>query len=262
MSAPGLPSILIVSVPKGGTNLLMQAILGIPGMVRTSENMLAKGNIKEIPPGEMGVMHLPYTRQRAKILSNHNVKILFISRDPRDIAVSMMHFIANGFVSHALYPAFNNYLTTNEDRLSAIINGVIFQQDIMDTVLANELLVAHGTNQYPNIDEFCVPFLPWKDSKSVCHVTFEELASNSPTRTASLKRMVNFMWDELSVLGIPKGLLITQMEQNINPAVSPTFRAGRVGDWKIEFTEKNKEDFKRVAGPTLIQLGYERDLLW
>ncbi|GMA62084.1 hypothetical protein GCM10025859_25240 [Alicyclobacillus fastidiosus] len=35
MTTLGLPRVLILSVPKGGTNLLMQVVLGIPGMVQT-----------------------------------------------------------------------------------------------------------------------------------------------------------------------------------------------------------------------------------
>ena len=40
------------------------------------------------------------------------------------------------------------------------------------------------------------------------------------------------------------------------------FRKGIAGDWKNVFTERNKQDFKAVAGELLIELGYEEDNNW
>lgn len=256
-----LPKVLVVSIPKGGTNLLMQVVLGIPGMTQIRQNMFKEGG-SELLNGQMGVMHLPYNRRVKNSLETNHIKVIYISRDPRDIAVSMMHFIMNGFPSHVLYPAFKHYILTKKDRLSALINGVKFNGDLVDTVLANELHVASGFDKYPNITEFCSPYLQWSKTNSACHVTFEELAQPSEQREIALRRIVDFLWDDLSSLDIPRGVLVNQMEQNINPLLSPTFRAGRVGDWKQEFDLQNKEDFKRIAGKLLIQLGYEHDLSW
>lgn len=256
-----LPRVLVVSIPKGGTNLLLQVILGIPGMQQIRRNMVVEGQLTPIEPGEMGVMHLPYDSKTEELLNDHKVKIVLITRDPRDIAVSLMHFILNGLPSHMLHLPFTQALLTTESRLKAIITGLSYQHELSDTVLANELLVAHGGNHYPNIDEFISPFLPWLSSPNVCHVTYEELA-DARNAIAAVGKIVDFLWGDLSKLGIPKGLLATQMLRNINPAVSPTFRAGRVGDWRKEFTEENKEQFKRVAGERLIELGYESDFSW
>ncbi len=40
------------------------------------------------------------------------------------------------------------------------------------------------------------------------------------------------------------------------------FRKGIAGDWKNVFTEKDKRDFKAVAGDLLIELGYEKNGGW
>lgn len=40
------------------------------------------------------------------------------------------------------------------------------------------------------------------------------------------------------------------------------FRKGVAGDWKNVFTERDKQDFKAVAGDLLIELGYEEDSDW
>lgn len=261
MSNRDLPKVLVVSVPKGGTNLLTQVILGIPGMVQIRHNMIVAGS-SPLSRGEMGVMHLPHSREAEKLLADNQVKVIFIHRDLRDIAVSMMHFIATSLPSHILYPSFQNILISSEQRLATLINGVNVQTQFPDTVVANEMYVASGLGNYPNIREFWSPFKGWVVHPSVCQVTYEELFIASPKRTAALYRIVNFLWDDLNNLGIPKGLLVSQMEQNINPLMSPTFRAGRIGDWKSEFTSAHKQDFKRIAGQTLIDLGYEHDFNW
>jgi len=238
----------------------MQVVLGIPGMTQTRQNMLSRRNPSSMAPGQMSVLHLPYSEEFEETLLRERIKILFISRDLRDVAVSLMYFIERSFPSHVLFPVLENL--SRDERLSVIINGLDFHKDLSDTVLANELFVAHGHGLYPNIQGFWSPFSPWITCKAACHVTFEELSQPSPERTAALRRIVNFLWEDLSALGIPKGMLVTQMERNINPATSPTFRAGRIGDWKSEFKAHHTAAFKSVAGQTLIDLGYESDFHW
>lgn len=255
-----LPRVFVISVPKGGTNLLMQIVLGITGMVFTNCNSFTSaGSLQS--PGQVSVMHLPYSAEVEQRLLENKVKVIFIRRDLRDIAVSMMHFIEDRFPTHILYPAYQHLLTTNSERLSTIINGIDFQLELTNTVLANELYVANGLGQYPNIQRFFAPFQGWTKSTSICQITYEELVTHS-TRTAAIGKMVEFLWDDLHRLGIPEETIVSQMEANIDPSTSPTFRAGRIGDWKIEFTDEHKRDFKRIAGQTLIDLGYEQDLDW
>jgi len=39
-------------------------------------------------------------------------------------------------------------------------------------------------------------------------------------------------------------------------------RKGTPGDWKNHFTERHKEEFKRLFDDVLIKLGYEKDNNW
>jgi len=52
------------------------------------------------------------------------------------------------------------------------------------------------------------------------------------------------------------------LERSIDPKRSPTFRGGRVGDWRNHFTDEHKTLFKSLAGDTLIRLGYETSHNW
>jgi hypothetical protein len=55
---------------------------------------------------------------------------------------------------------------------------------------------------------------------------------------------------------------IQVLAEHIDPGRSPTFRSGRVGGWKEQFSPENKRLFKDVAGELLIRLGYESNLDW
>jgi hypothetical protein len=43
---------------------------------------------------------------------------------------------------------------------------------------------------------------------------------------------------------------------------SSFFRKGVAGDWRNTFTEEDRRVFKREAGDSLIELGYEVDRSW
>jgi len=51
-------------------------------------------------------------------------------------------------------------------------------------------------------------------------------------------------------------------ESSINPTKSPTFRSGKTGEWKKDFTDEHKQIFKDIAGDLLIKLGFETNLHW
>ena len=45
-------------------------------------------------------------------------------------------------------------------------------------------------------------------------------------------------------------------------AISTNFRSGKIGGWNEEFTENNKNNFKKTAGNFLIEQGYEKNNSW
>jgi hypothetical protein len=55
---------------------------------------------------------------------------------------------------------------------------------------------------------------------------------------------------------------VEELEAMINPQRSPTFRQGKSGGWKTQFSPENKAIFKDIAGDLLVRLGYEKDGNW
>ena len=63
-------------------------------------------------------------------------------------------------------------------------------------------------------------------------------------------------------LAIERRIAVQVLTDAIDPQRSPTFRSGKAGAWREQFSEANKRLFKDVAGELLIRLGYERDQDW
>jgi hypothetical protein len=55
---------------------------------------------------------------------------------------------------------------------------------------------------------------------------------------------------------------VSRMDRGHNPKDSHTFRRGTPGDWRSYFSKEHVMSFKELAGPLLIDLGYEKDLNW
>jgi sulfotransferase 6B1 len=248
-----LPKVLVNSVPKSGTHLLLQIILGIPGMIITPAWIINKEDLELIKPGSVGPAHLDYSKEQVNILMNKNIKQIFISRDLRDIAVSLVHFVMlNKWGNHPWTPYLNS-LKTHDERLLTMIRGVH---------LSKTEQYKYGISHIPNIKDFARNKLGWINEPDLCSVTFEELVLNPASQEKTILKIVDFLWRDLEHLKYSKEELATIIRKNVEPEKSGTFRKGRIGDWKSEFKNEHATAFKEIAGDLLIQLGYENDFSW
>lgn len=248
-----LPRVLVNSLPKSGTHLLLQMILGIPGMIITPAWIIEDKDLDLINSGSVGPGHLVHSAERAQFLKQKDIKVIFISRDLRDVAVSLVHFVMlNKWGNHPWTPYLKN-LKTHDERLLAMINGVHLTKEEQA-----EFQITH----IPNIRQISKDKLEWQHQPGICTVTFEELVYDEDSQNQSIMRILDYLWEDLKDLHLTKIELLQKIKQNIVPENSGTFRKGRIGDWKHEFTETHKEAFKKVAGELLIQLGYEKDNNW
>ncbi|MDA7026710.1 glycosyltransferase [Bacillus sp. CLL-7-23] len=248
-----LPKILVNSVPKSGTHLLLQIILGIPGMRRTNFWVFEEKHLKNLKTGYVATGHFAYSQNREKILSDSDIKTIFIYRDLRDIAVSLVHFVMINKYNHPWNPYLKNGLKNHEDRLMAMIKG---------TVLNKEEQAKYGIGMLPNIHDFTKNFIRWAEASGICIVTFEDLVRNESSQNQTILKIIDYLWEDLQSLNISKQQLLQNMKHNINQSASDTFRKGSIGDWKEEFNASHKEVFKEIAGEFLIRLGYEKDYNW
>jgi sulfotransferase 6B1 len=59
----------------------------------------------------------------------------------------------------------------------------------------------------------------------------------------------------------PDERMMRTVEENIF-GVSKTFRKGQVGGWREEFSEEHGRAAREIAGPLLVELGYEANPEW
>ncbi len=252
----GLPPFLLNSIPKSGTHLLKQLLLGIPGM-KHDPNKGMFGHMHYQTEAKLDAMdnltnhefvngHLYYTSEWETFFNKRNMKQIFVYRDPRDVVVSYAYFIPTLKI-HPLYDTFTQENFTHRDRIKFLIQG------------------GHPTEKkwgyQHDVAEWFKSFSAWMSKPEVFSVRFEDLTSSDKSRIQAVHRIVKFLWGENPVPST-RPLIVWKMIQNINPQTSPTFRKGKIGGWRNEFDDELKALFKQKAGQLLVDLDYEKDENW
>jgi hypothetical protein len=244
-----LPSFLLNSIPKSGTHLILQIIKGIPHVTHDPEKHLYEGMneqigshyriLKDAASNECVSAHVYCLSEWALMFKQLNMKMLFLSRDLRDILVSFVYFVR-----------------TIPNQIQAFASPKISLKQSM-------LVLINGIPEigYPNLADYYRYFLAWMQQSNVLTVTFEDLILSEQSRINTIQRIIDFLWEGLTPPVSLDQMLIT-MKENINSDESPTFRKGKIGGWRDEFDEEIKTAFKAVAGDLLIELGYEKDYNW
>jgi hypothetical protein len=194
--------------------------------------------------------HMGYRPEYEMAFNEMNVCMLFIHRDPRDVAVSQTYHIENPDKERACHPDKELYMNmaTHEERLLAVIQGV---------------------DRFPGVMERWELYAPWLEVPWVLPVKFEDMRQ-CPQKVAEkavnyvLKRTsegtgeISIFFEDIIVEAINKAyesLGITEY--------SVSYRKGNVGDWQKEFTPEVKEAFKKSdINHWLTRLGYEHDEEW
>lgn len=260
ISLAGVPVFFANSFPKSGTHLLTQVLQGfsrigpvvdsgLPAIVtfegesgqpRPPQTILM--DLQRLLPGDLAYGHLHAFPAVQDYFAQDGFVSYFILRDPRDIVVSHVHYITEMEPNHVHHDYYRNVLTSFDERLRASIIG---RPEI-------EIL-------FPNIYQRFEPYTGWLDHPQTLVLRFEDFIQYR-------KETLNKILDHAVRRGFPLRSgwkqAIRTLEESINPERSPTFRKGKVGGWREQFSSENKQIFKEVAGDLLIQLGYEQDHDW
>jgi hypothetical protein len=235
------PPIIVNSLPKSGTHLLMQIAQELPDRryfgsfiaqtpsltlrMRSQDELTRR--ISGIVPGEVLGTHLYCTVETEKALTAVNALHLFIWRDPRDVLLSEAHYLAKMNRWHAMHKTFAA-LPDAEQRTKLAITG--------------------NGGRYPGADERIGAYMGWLESDNCLSLRYEDLVAPE-TQVRECQRIL----DAYSALsGKTDGLPTADtLVDAINPERSHTFNRGGIGRWKTEMSEANLALCHERLGPWL-----------
>jgi sulfotransferase 6B1 len=238
------------SIPKSGTNMLIQALVGVPGLLHdptdtffdSDEHPINFYRLGQVAVGHFAVGHIYYSDEWSRMLRRLQMKQIFAIRDLRDILVSLSHFIVDKPEYHTMTELREYLLThasTPTERIRVLIKGI--QSDEF---------------HYPDVQTWVTPFLGWLHDSDTYIVKYEDLVSTEASRRKVLTSIVYFLtdgtWDCYTISKAVKG-----MEESIDPQFSGTFRKGIVGEWKELFRNEDVDAFENIAGSALRAFGYQ-----
>lgn len=251
LNAQAANPILIASIPKCGTFLLAECVKKItPITLCHAESDHLVISDKDIQKKKNIVGHaLPALNDLNK-LREAGYKIIFIYRDPRDQAVSMIRMTKETtWFPHLKKIPFDNALTHWISHTSALYTG-------KNHWVNPELKMFKGVN---DLYHRYLQWLDYVDEGLVYVTTYERLAG--PKSGGSEEIQVQELINIAQHIGaeLPRDKAI-QIARTIHGPVKPDRK--KIGTWKKFFKRSHIEQFKKVAGSLLIDLGYESDLNW
>ncbi|XP_038654719.1 LOW QUALITY PROTEIN: amine sulfotransferase-like [Scyliorhinus canicula] len=234
--------VFVVTYPKSGTIWMQNIIKHIymDGDLQTEECELSysvvpwleithnKINTDDRPSPRLFFTHLPY-QLIPKALKNKKTKVIYVYRNPKDVAVSYYHF-----------HKFANYLETPE-------NFGTFLQTFLNGQVVNDCWFNHVRNWYNHRHEFNIMF----------H-SYEEIIKDLRVAVLKFSNFLGRSLDNKHVDIIVERSTFKNMKSNpksnyenigfpiFNNSAAGFMRKGTVGDWKNNFTVAENEMFDRI----------------
>lgn len=212
------PPVIVNSLPKSGTHLLLQIASALPETrnygsfiaqrpsmsVRLRSQKEINRLIGKIVPGEVVAAHLHHSAETAALLKKKNALHLFIHRNPEDVVLSEVFYLSEMAPWNALHRRFSK-LTQLDDRLELAIEG-------------------DGSPEYPDAASRYSPFLAWLEDKDTISLRYEDLMS--PTqRDSELRRVAEEYLNRSDFKNFTVEDLVSRMRFSIDPERSHTYSA-------------------------------------
>ena len=242
---------MVVTPEKTGTHLLTKAITMLTNKeVRNNwGHRLSKAELfNEL---QIAKQHNQYLQMHARptpeiisTLQENGYKVIFLMRDPRDVAISLFYAIEHGWAYGTLCRGRGYMKLSPEDKIAEIITGKIYR--------------------FQALGEIIVSRLPWMQQRPgfVYTARFENLVGPQGGGNADLQMMELVNISNHIGLEVNTPQLESIAENLYGKPGEKTFREGKIGCWRTHFSPQNKTYCKIACGQLLIYLGYEKDLSW
>ena len=209
--------------------------VGVVSPQLISRRWLAR-RLEKVPHGAFVNAHCIYTPELATLFAQQGMRTVCILRDPRDVAVSQMHYLKQ-LENHFAHEGYMS-LPSDHERLMVSIRG-------------GEL----GGRELQPLDQRYRQFLRWERDGGAAVVKFEDLVGTKGGGSAEAQRLaVERVASHLGVAADEETLRRVEKELF---GVGRTFRKGQIGGWREEFSSEHERAVEGVVGPLLVELGYE-----
>ena len=224
----------IITVPKSGTHLFNRLLSMITGKNSTPRLLVAAKK------NEFRLMHFWYGHEEGiikQLLTRRQLRFIIPCRDPRDIAVSAVHF-------------YKDYPNAHKTDLTKLWAQASFDEKLLLVIGHSDSYLKHSLEQ----------FLSFIEKPNVYVSRFEDLIG--PAGGGSLEKQKE------EILNIAEFINIHLNSQQLDFLCatlfgkSRTFREGKKGSWQTFFKPEHKALFKEMMGEYLIRLGYETNDQW
>jgi hypothetical protein len=196
-----------------------------------------------VPEGCFVNAHCIYTPELAKLFRGQGMRSVCLLRDPRDLAISQMHYLKHNppkkFFGHEAFMA----LPSDHERLLVCIRG-------------GEL----GGRKLQSLDQRYRQFLGWTQDEEAVMVKFEDLVGTRGGGSAEVQRLA--VGRVATHVGTSVSEQTMRLVEETLFGVGRTFRKGQIGGWREEFSPEHEQATKDVVGPLLVELGYEAGPNW
>jgi hypothetical protein len=214
--------------------------VGVVSPQRISRRWLTR-RLSKVPNGGFVNAHCIYTPELADLFRQQGMRTVCILRDPRDVVVSQMYYIKQ-LKNHF---AREEYMALPSDR-----------ERLLVSIRGGEL----GGRKLQSLDERYRQFLGWEREGGAVLVKFEDLVGTKGGGSAEAQRLaVERVASHLGV-EVEQGTMGVVEEELFG--VGRTFRKGQIGGWREEFSKEHARATREIAGPLLVELGYEADREW
>ena len=203
--------------------------------------------------GEVLCAHYVLNEKIRQLICQDDLLTIYRYRDPRDVAVSAAMYIKYALTEHPLHSLLADMSDT--DAIIFILSG-----GVVPTGQKAAEYINHGGIQY-----FCANAIDWLNEKNIAVIRYESLMSDPVSTLESALGMVNVNVQRPLIQSVSDRLTFNSFSGGRTKGVeqkSAHFRKGIVGDYINYFRPLHKAICKARIGGSLIELGYETDLLW
>lgn len=250
--------IIVSSLPKSGSHLLVKLIGAITGKKSITPAAITEINRDELPEkigsNKFYFTHAVCTDDNASAALHNNAKVIVLLRDPRDVLPSYVYYL-------------------KKECEKPNWRGFFLEPDWAQfSHLSVKEMISHFIKRYPTkgpqipeyetmMDLYSL-YLKWKGYPDVYFTTFEKLVGPQGGGDAKIQ--------EKEIMKIAKFINVPITAEKAKRICTKlfgktaTFRKGVIGSWKDELTSEHIAALKTMPGfnKLLIELGYEKDANW